>query len=90
MSEHTIDSLVEGWKKAGYGPGNRDGVRARNTSDPVLLAGCYLEWAGGNLQFAIRAVESHCSGQYVDRPRFSGCDATLALLKNLETPNENP
>ena len=67
--KHTIASLIQAWKDrvpAGHS--------VRDTADPVLLAGCYLEWAGGNLERATNMIQVHCSGQYVDCPRFAGCD----------------
>lgn len=71
-----VDELIQKWKEAD--------LRPDQTSDPELLSGLYLEWARGDLQYAIRTIESHACGRYVDRPRFPGCDETLALLKGLE------
>lgn len=71
-----INELIEKWKGAK--------ISVRATNDPELLAGCYLEWAGGDLPRAIRAVGTHCSGQYIDMPPFHGCMETLALLKGLD------
>jgi hypothetical protein len=68
--------LIRKWKEAD--------VRPDQTSDPELLAGLYLEWAREDIQYAIRTVESHACGRYVDRPRFPGCDEALALLRKLE------
>lgn len=75
------DELISAWLE--YKKIN--GSQAKYTKDAKLLAGCYLEWAGeGGLSMAINAVSVHCSGQYIDMPRFGGCHETLVLLKSLK------
>ena len=49
-----------------------------------LLAGWYLEWARGDLEYAIKAVATHCSGEFIDRPPFFLCNETLAYLQDLQ------
>jgi hypothetical protein len=73
--EHTIESLITAWKQAR--------VKARDTDDPLLLAGSYLDWANGDARRAILYVEAAASGQYIDMPRFAGCDETLNVLRKL-------
>lgn len=75
---HTIESLVTGWKTFRAGGGT-----SSSTADPVLLAGCYLEWSHGDLPKAIKALEVHASGQYIDMPSFPGVEATRKLLADL-------
>lgn len=87
----SVSTLIALWRS------KRDAL----TEDPELLAGSYLNWTrdGGDgggrdrtdeqvLQAAIYTVETHCSGQYIDRPLFTGCDETLALLKTLRVKPE--
>jgi len=53
-------------------------------SDERLLAGCYLDWACGDVERAAKAVAIHCSGDFVDRPPFTGCQETLSYLRQLK------
>ena len=55
----------------------------RNCADERIIAGCYLEWAKGNVGQAIHAVSTHCSGKYVDKPPFARCHETLQYLEDL-------
>lgn len=81
--EISIENLILAWRAVDhYRIGSR-GIRPSETSDPKLLAGCYLDWASGNLQKAINLVEMHVSDRYIDCPKFAGCEATLNLLKEL-------
>jgi len=80
--KHTCASLMRAWED------RPKGLSASDTSDPVLLAGCYLEWAGGKITKALNAVSTLCTGQYLDRPRFSGCDETKALLEAVQAAEQ--
>lgn len=60
------------------------GGRIRDTEDAEILAGDYLDWANGNLDKAIHALQAHCSGQYIDMPPFPGCFAALGCLQALK------
>jgi hypothetical protein len=77
----TQAELLAAWQAHEQAVGRGRSV-ALASGKPDLLAGLYLDWAG-NLARAISTVETHCSGQWIDRPRFSGCDATLAILRGL-------
>lgn len=57
----------------------KSGRRLTQTDDPKLLAGGYLDWAGGDLQRAIRTLETH-DGRFLDRPNFAGRVEALNLL----------
>lgn len=82
--ETNIESLMSAWRAVDYQRiGSEKGIRPNDTSDPKLLAGLYLDWAGGNLKRAIDQVEVHASGHFIDCPPFPGCKATLELLKTL-------
>lgn len=76
-----VEGVRSAWRAA-----RAAGAKAASTKAPVLLAGAYLEWAGGDLARATDAMSSHCSGLYIDRPRFPGCDEALAVLRALEAP----
>jgi hypothetical protein len=79
-----IEDLISAWQAVDYKRNNSDkGIRPSDTSDPKLLAGCYLDWAGGDLKKAIDQIEVHVSGRYLDCPPFAGCRETLNLLKGL-------
>lgn len=80
---HTIESLVRGWKEH-EATCKLTGTRAISTKDPRLLAGAYLEYANRNLTSATHTLGVHCSGEYVDMPRFTGCDDALRILKELD------
>lgn len=54
-------------------------------SEERLLAGCFLAWTKGDIQRAIVGVQVHCSGQFIDRPRFFKCQETLEYLQDLKT-----
>lgn len=82
--EHTIESLIFEWRKVDNKIVGKKGISPLDTRDPALLAGCYLDWAGSNLQRAIRYVEAAASDKYIDMPRFPGCDETLLILRKLE------
>lgn len=79
-----IEGLIADWQAVDYKRiGSEKGIRPSQTSDPKLLAGLYLDWAGGNLKRAIEQVEVHVSGRYIDCPPFAGCKETLDILKTL-------
>lgn len=76
----SVASLSEAWRKwqrEAEGP-----IAARDTSDPQLLAGCYLDWSGGDVERAIRTVERACA-----KLRHPGCDETLEFLRTLAYPS---
>lgn len=54
--------------------------RLTQTTDPELLAGGYLKWAGGDLKHAIETLKLH-DGRFIDRPDFTGRTKALALLE---------
>lgn len=60
-----------------------EGKSILHTDDPKVLAGAYLRYASGDIKVAIRAVETHLSGEWVDRPWFPGAQETLTLLQSL-------
>ncbi len=68
--------LLDAWVKAG---------RPRTIDcdgNARLIAGLYLDWAGGDRARAIRRLEIHASGQYVDCPPFRGCNEAAQALKD--------
>ncbi len=76
MIEHTKESLLEAWEAR-----PAEIKSATQTSDPVLLAGAYIRWASGDVKKALHTLQVHASGQYIDMPRFSGCDGAVDILK---------
>jgi hypothetical protein len=76
----TVEQLTKTWIDAGK-------PRVSKISNPEQMAGLYLDWADGNLQKATDAVRIHCSGNYIDMPRFYLCDETLALLVEAAEPS---
>jgi hypothetical protein len=53
-------------------------------SDERLLAGCYLEWARGDVERAEKEVAVHCSGGFAEQPPFFRCQETLEYLQQLK------
>lgn len=61
----------------------KNGGKLRDTTDAQILAGCYVEWAGGDLKRAIDTLKTH-DGRYLDRPNFDGRVGALRLLQSVE------
>lgn len=57
------------------------GNNIRETDDPELIAGCYIDWASGDVVYALETLHTYASDQYVDRPNFAGAREACEILK---------